>query len=32
MNGETKFNADVKKFDHMTLPVLWIEAVSTLKI
>jgi hypothetical protein len=28
INGETKFNSDVKKFDHLTLPVLWIEAVN----
>lgn len=27
MNGETKFNSDVKKFDHLTLPVFWLEIV-----
>lgn len=30
MNGETKFNSAVKKFDHLTLPVLWIEAVRKI--
>lgn len=25
--GETKFNADVQKFDGMTVPVIWIEIV-----
>jgi hypothetical protein len=27
MNGETKFNSNVKAFDHLTLPVFWIEIV-----
>lgn len=27
MNGETKFNSDVKRFDHLTLPVFWLEIV-----
>lgn len=26
--GETKFNADVQRFDGMTVPVIWIEIVS----
>lgn len=31
MNGETKFNTQVKKFDHLTIPILWIECVSATK-
>lgn len=27
MNGETKFNSNVKRFDHLTLPVFWMEIV-----
>lgn len=26
--GQTKFNADVQKFDGLTVPVIWVEIVS----
>ncbi|CAG9807146.1 unnamed protein product [Chironomus riparius] len=32
MNGETKFNTQVKRFDHLTVPIVWIEcAVERLQ-